>query len=101
MAREPMVTRTIKETKAYVLCMNIQKGEPFNTVVRVPRTYANNDMLLKKVKSIIETDNVKCVHIADSEETKTLYGMTEQEFIECAKILPARKVSNTYSETEE
>lgn len=90
MARIPMVTRTIIATKANVMCLDVQTGEPFNEVVTVPRTYKDSEALLKKVKPLIETDTVKAVHIVDSEEIETLYGMTEQEFMQHAKVLPPR-----------
>lgn len=90
MARVPMVTRTIIATKANVMCLDVQAGEPFNKVVTVPRTYKDNDALLKKVKPLIETDTVKAVYIVDSTEIETLYGMTEQVFIQYAKVLPPR-----------
>ena len=101
MARVPMVTRTIVATKANVMCLDVQAGEPFNEVVTVPRTYKDNEALLKKVKSLIETDTVKAVHIVDSEEIETLYGMTEQEFIQYAKVLPPRNGANTDTEAGE
>lgn len=101
MARTPMVTRTIVATKSNVMCLDVQAGEPFIKVVTVPRTYKDNEALLKKVKPLIETDTVKAVHIVDTEEIETLYGMTEQEFIQYAKVLPPRNAANTYTETEE
>lgn len=101
MARTPMVTRTIVTTKANVLCLNIEQGEPFNKVVEVPRTYKTDEELLNKVKSVAETETEKCVHIVDKEEIETLYGMTEQDFIEHAVVLPPRgeKTDDTATET--
>ena len=90
MARVPMVTRTITTTKANVLCVDVEAGEPFNKEVTVPRTYKDNDSLLKAVKPIIETEKVKAVHIVGKTEIETLYGMTEQDFIEYAEVLPER-----------
>lgn len=90
MARVPMVTRTIVTTKVNVMCLDVEKAEPFNMDVTVPRTYKDEDSLLKAVKAVAETENVKCVHVVSSEEIETLYGMTEQEFIEHAKVLPPR-----------
>ena len=102
MARVPMVTRTIIATKANVMCLDVQKGEPFNAFVTVPRTYKDNDALLKKVKPLIETDIVKAVHIVGTEEIETLYGMSEQDFIQYAKVLPPRNVADSeHTETEE
>lgn len=90
MARVPMVTRTIITTKVNVMCLDIETGEPCNRSVEVPRTYKDDEKLLKKVKEVLEMETLKPVHIVDKEEIETLYGMTEQEFIEHAKILPPR-----------
>ena len=90
MARVPMVTRTIVTTKANVMCLNVETAEPFNMDVTVPRTYKDEESLLKAIKKVAETENVKCVHIVESEQVETLYGMTEQDFIEHATVLPPR-----------
>lgn len=90
MARVPMVTRTITATKANVMCLNIEQGEPYNVSVTVPRTYKNEESLLKKIKPMVENDTVKAVHIVSTEQVETLYGMTEQDFMEHAKVLPPR-----------
>ena len=90
MARVPMVTRTITLTKAIVMCLNIEQGEPYNVSVTVPRTYKDEESLLKKIKPMVETDTVKAVHIVSTEQVETLYGMTEQDFMEHAKVLPPR-----------
>lgn len=101
MARKPMVTRTLLSTKANVLCLNITTGEAENKSVTVPRTYKDDKALLKAVTPIVEQDkDIKAVHIVDSEVNETLYGMTEQEFMEHAVVLPPRGTTET-EETEE
>lgn len=95
MARIPMVTRTIVATKVNVMCLNLQTGEPCNKVVTVPRTYKDDEALMKKVRPLLETETLKVVHIVDKEEIETLYGMTEQEFIQYAKVLPPRNGVNS------
>lgn len=90
MARVPMVTRTIITTKVNVMCLDVQAGEPCNKVITVPRTYKDDEALMKKVRPLLETETLKAVHIVDKEEIETLYGMTEQDFIEHAKLLPPR-----------
>ena len=87
MARKPMVTRTIITTRVNVLCLDIQSAEPFNIDVTLPRTYKDDNKLFKKVEEVVNNDNVKAVHIVDKEEIETLYGMTEQYFIDNATIL--------------
>lgn len=99
MARKPMVTRTIITTKVIVLCLDVNSAEPFNETVTLPRTYKDDKKLLKSVEEVINTDYVKAVHIVDKKEIETLYGMTEQDFINNAKILdPATRKEAEVSE---
>ena len=94
MARLPMVTRTITTTKVNVLCLDIEHAEPCNRVITIPRTYKDEETILKKVKPLLETD---------TEIEETLYGMTEQEFVELAQPLLDRTGKTeeaTESETE-
>ena len=101
MARKPMVTRTIVTTKVNVLCLDIQSTEPFNKVVTLPRTYKDEKKLLKKVEEVVNTDEVKSVHIVDKEEVETLYGMTEQDFITNSTILDPATRKEIEAETEQ
>ena len=101
MARLPMVTRTITTTKVNVLCLDIEHAEPCNKVVTIPRTYKDDNALLKVVKPIIETDELKAVHIVAKEEIETLYGMSENYFIEHATVLPKRGEKTEETETTE
>lgn len=87
MARVPSVTRTITTTKVNALCINLETTEPFNQVVVLPRTYKEPKKLDKALSELINNDTTKYVHAVDTEEVETLYGMTEQEFINSAKIL--------------
>lgn len=98
MARIPTVTRTIQTTTANVLCLNIKEGEPFNKEVVLPRTYKDEKSMMKVVERLINTEDVKAVHIVRAEVNEVLYGMTEQEFIAAARVLPDRKV---HGETHE
>lgn len=95
MARTPMVTRTIQTTKVNVLCLNIVEGEPFNKVVTLPRTYKDENAMLKVISKMVNNDEVKAVHVVDSYVEETLYGMTEQRFIELAQVMPPRKAVET------
>lgn len=91
MARIPMVTRTLTATNCDVLCCDVKAGSTVVKTVTVPRTYKNDEQLMKAVKSLIETDDLKPVHIKSKTVTETLYGMTEAEFMENAKVLPPRE----------
>lgn len=94
MARKPMVTRTIQTTKTDVMCLNVETGNPETKTVILGGTYKDNKNLLKAVKEVIETDAIKAVHIVSTKVNETLYGMTEQKFIENAEILPPRTTKN-------
>lgn len=105
MARAPQVTRTIQTTEVNVLCLDINKGEPFNQKVVLPRTYKDEKHMLKAVEKMMNTDTVKAVHIVDSTVKETLYGMSEQDFITFAKVLPPRnsadgETSDTYEDDQ-
>ena len=101
MARKPMVTRTIVTTKVNVLCLDIKSAEPFNEVITLPRTYKDEKKLLKKVEEVLNTDDVKAVHIVDKKEVETLYGMTEQDFLINATVLDPATRKEIEAETEE
>lgn len=100
MPRIPQVTRTIQTTKAVVLCLDINGEKPFNKEVVLPRTYKDEKHLLKEIKKLIETDELKAVHVVSTEVQEILYGMSEQKFIENAEILPPRTAANEEAETE-
>ena len=87
MARKPMVTRTITTTQVNVLCLDVVAGEPFNQQVTLPRTYKEDKKLMKAIEEVVNTENVKAVHVVAKEEVETLYGMTEQDFINKAVVL--------------
>ena len=87
MARKRMITRTILTTKVNALCMDTQTCEACNKDVVLPRTFKDNDKVLKAVKSLIDTPTFKVVDIVDVETVETLYGMNEQKFINESVIL--------------
>lgn len=88
--KKPMVTRTILTTEVTVLCLDLIKAEPINKTVTLPRTYKDEKAMMKKVSAIIDTDEVKAVHVVDTKVNETLYGMTEEQFISMAEVLPSR-----------
>ena len=95
MARKPMVTRTVVTTVAKILCVNTSTEETETKVIEVPRTYTDDNKLIKAVKETLDPTLIP-VKVILTETVETLYGMTEQKFIEMAEKLPPRK-----SETDE
>lgn len=100
MARIPQVTRTIQTTRCTVLCMDIEAREPINKDVVLPRTYKDENAMLKEAKKVIETNTIKCVQVVDHSVNETLYGMSEQEFIAHAKPLDPRKIYTKDTDNE-
>lgn len=101
MARTPKVTRTITTSVVSILCANIEIGELVNVEFTLPRTYKNDDDILKAVKKANHDDNIKPVSVSDIKIVETLYGMDEQKFIDNAEILPPRKDTNGSDENSE
>lgn len=101
MARVPQVTRTIQATKVKVMCLDIEKCEPFTQEVTLPRTYKDEKTILKLAEKVLGTDTVKVVHVVEFTVESVLYGMTEQEFIQHATVLPPRASTAEQTTTEE
>lgn len=99
MARKPMITRTLTATECEVLCCDVEAGDTIVETVSVPRTYKNDEALMKALRPLVETEQIKPVHIQSKKVTETLYGMTEAEFMEHATILPPRTATEVTEET--
>lgn len=98
MARKRMVTRTIEQTTAKVMTLNVVTAD----VTITPYTISGEltgDALLKALQDTYQTDTMKLVHVLESTVESVLYGMEEEEFIKLAKVLPKRYV--TVSESED
>lgn len=87
MARLPMVTRTIVTTDCTTVLMNTESNEVFENVLSLPRTYKDDNAVLKALKKTYETDTIKVVYVKETTTVETLYGIPETEFIKIAKKL--------------
>ena len=95
MARERMVTRTVSTTTVDVLVINIETAEVDTksfvlgqNMTKDEKTTLNNAQ--KMLDDETGTTLWKCVAIKNIKEEETLYGMTEQDFLRYAKVLPPR-----------
>lgn len=91
MKRQRMITRTVTQTTAKVMCLNVTTAEVTINEYTIGGTYTDSD-LLKKCKKLFETDEFKVVHIESSKVDEILLGMSEEDFIRYATVLPPRKV---------
>ena len=89
MAREKMVTRTIKSADVEVMTINTSTAE-VNIVCYTTEPQENEEKYLKVLQKAYETDTLKLVKIESVEIYEDLYGMTEKEFKQHAKILLKR-----------
>ena len=89
MARKRMVTRTVMQTKAEVMTLDITTAKVQVSPYDIGGQYTD-DELLKKLQNLFQTDTLKLVHIESQTCNEVLLGMDEEDFIRLAKVLPPR-----------
>lgn len=89
MARKRMVTRTIMQTTAEVMTLDVTSAEVQVLTYDIGGQY-NDEELLKKLQKLFQTDTFKLVHIESQTSKEVLLGMEEGDFIRLAKVLPPR-----------
>nr|DAI31347.1 MAG TPA: hypothetical protein [Caudoviricetes sp.] len=89
MARKRMVTRTVEQTTAQVMTLDVTTAEVQVYTYNIGGKYTNEE-LLKKLQNLFQTDTLKLVHIESQACNEVLLGMDEEEFIRLAKVLPPR-----------
>lgn len=89
MARERMVTRTVEEAFVTVMTVNVKTTEigydTFHISATIPKEKA-----LRYIEKHFGSEDYKFVTITGYEVSETLYGMSEQDFIAFARVLPPR-----------
>lgn len=100
--RKPMVTRSFEVTRVNVMMCDTITSEVHNKEFDVPRTYKDDNKLLKVVKSMAETDSDKVVTIVDKTVYTKLFGMSEADFLKNSIELDpeTRKILEVQDETE-
>lgn len=89
MARKRMVTRTVEQTTAQVMTLDVTTAEVQVRTYDIGGKYTDED-LLKKLQKLFQTDKLKLVHIESQTCKEVLLGMDEEDFIRLAKVLPPR-----------
>lgn len=92
MARKRMVTRTVEQTTAKVMTLNIKTGEVQVLTYDIGGKYTDEE-LLKKLQQIFKSDTLKLVHIESQSCEEVLLGMDEEDFIRLAHVLPPRNTN--------
>ena len=89
MARKRMVTRTVEQTTAQVMTLDITTAEVQVRTYDIGGKYTDEE-LLHKLQKIFQTDTLKLVHVESQACNEVLLGMDEGEFIRLAMVLPPR-----------
>lgn len=76
-------------TSAKVMTLNVTTAEVQICLYDIGGQYTDEELLLK-LKKIFETDTLKLVHIESQVCKDLLLGMTEEDFIRLAEVLPPR-----------
>lgn len=98
MAREKMITRTITETTARIMCLDVKSAEVTINEFKIGGEWsAKPSKLLEILQEIYNTTTFKLVNIENISEEEVLLGMSLEDFIRYAKVLPPR----TKAEVEE
>lgn len=89
MTRKRMVTRTVEQTTAHVMTLDVTTAEVQVRPYDIGGHYTDEE-LLKKLQKLFQTDTLKLVHIESQYCKEVLLGMEEEDFIRLAKVLPPR-----------
>lgn len=89
MRKEKMITRTITQTSAQVMTIDVTNSEVSIFETKIGGVYTDIE-LLKMLKKIYETDTYKLINIESNKHEEILLGMSESQFMEYATVLPPR-----------
>lgn len=92
MTRKRMITRTIMQTTAKVMTLNVTTAEVQILTYDIGGQYTDAE-LLKKLQSIFQNDELKLVHIESQACNELLLGIAEEDFIKYAEVLPPRSTN--------
>lgn len=92
MSRKRMVTRTVEQTTAQVMTLDVTTAEVQVCTYKIGGKYSDED-LLKKLQKLFQTATLKLVHVESQVCEEVLLGMDEEDFILLAKVLSPRAKS--------
>ena len=90
--RERMITRTVVATEYVCMVVDANTKTVENITVSIPSVEGMTKKHLDEaIRNAVPSEKL-FVQVLSEKKVETLYGMTEQEFIRLAKVLPARNV---------
>lgn len=98
MARERMITRTVATSEYVCMTVNTATRQVEDITVSIPSGMTMTDKARQKAISDALPETNTIVQITSESVKEILYGMSEDDFIKYAKVLPPRAKAD--SETE-
>ena len=96
--RERMVTRTVASVDYVVMTVNTETRKVDDITVNIPNGMTMTEKSrLKAISEALPANNT-LVQIVSESVKETLYGMTEEQFIKLAKVLPPRTKADLETE---
>lgn len=101
MARVPVITRTITTTKVEMLAVNLTSKSTETVEVTLPRTYKDEQAMLKMANKRNENSTIKFVAVTGTPAVESKrWGMTEEEFIDKGHEFPPYKSKDDTADDE-
>jgi len=101
MARVPVITRTITTTKVEMLAVNVDRKSTETVEVTLPRTYKDEQAMLKMANKRNENQFIKYVAVIGTPVVSSKrWGMTEEEFIDKGYEFPPYKSKDATEDVE-
>lgn len=86
-----MVTRTMTVTEYRAMCVDTNIEQVIFKQGEIPGEYASKADLLKHLKTLYESDEIKYVNVITAQITTQKRGMSEQEFFDKSVNLEKEK----------
>lgn len=92
MARIRMITRTVNVTEVEVMCLTVSTAKVSTEKFKLSGNITESAEALKLIKKHYETKDFKPTAVLSLSTEEVLYGMSEEQFIKLAEVLPPRKL---------
>lgn len=88
MARQRIVSRNINLFNVTVLTVDIETNDTKEVCFTATKKMTDK-ALIKRANELFATDTTKVVYVKSVENTPAIYGMLEEDFVKCAKLMTA------------
>lgn len=93
-----MVTRTVTITTGTAVLINVNDLTPSEMSFQLPGEFKTPEHIMKSLTPV--ADGLKVIAVKNIEKKEVRYGMTEEDFIASAEVLPPLPERTKETETE-